>query len=127
MVPPPLRLPPACADRSRRRDDAARGGTSVAKAAKAHVHRRGFAVALSLASGEELLEDVREQLVGGHVLAPRHELTGGDLVENGRGLVVPGALTHDVALERVDRRLQATAVARGPGRPGVRPSARPSP
>ena len=65
-----------------------RGCTAVAKTAEPHVHRRGFAVPQSFASREQLLEHVRQQLIGGHVLAPGHELTGRDLVEDGGHLVI---------------------------------------
>jgi hypothetical protein len=71
-------------------NDAACSGSSVAKPAKAHVHRRGFTVPLSLAPREKLLEYVREQLVGSHVPSSRYELTGRDLVQNCSGLVIPG-------------------------------------
>ena len=60
---------------------------------------------------EELLENMRQELVGGHVLAPGHELTGRDLVEDGGGVVIPGGLTDDIALQLVDRALQPAAVS----------------
>ena len=63
---------------------------AVAQAAEAHVHRGGLGVAQALAAREQLLERVREQLIRRHVLAAREQLTGGDLVEDGGHLVVPG-------------------------------------
>ena len=65
---------------------------------------------MPLAADQELLEDVREQLIGGHVFPSCQELPGGDLVENGRRFVVPRRGAHNVALQSVDSRLQATAV-----------------
>ena len=73
-------------------DDAALAARPSRRPTKSHVHHGGFAVALPLAADQELLEDVREQLIGGHVLPSCQELAGGDLVENGRRFVVPGAV-----------------------------------
>ena len=50
-------------------EDGLLGGVAITVVAKAHVHRRGFGVALALATREELFERVAEELVRRHVLA----------------------------------------------------------
>ena len=83
----PSRLAPRAEVLGRSAHDALAGRTSVPHAAEAHVHRRGFGVALTLAPRQQLLEDVRQHLVRGHVLAAAEQFAGGDLVQNRRDLV----------------------------------------
>ena len=52
-----------------------------------------------LAAREQLLEGVREQLVRCHVLTPPEQFAGGDLVENGRHLVVAQQAVEHVAFK----------------------------
>src|ERR1700674_4902439 len=81
-------------------------GASITHPEQSHVHRGGFGVAHPLAAREELLERMREQLVGRHVLPAREQFTGGDFVQDGGHFVVPREGVSDVLLEPLDRLLQ---------------------
>ena len=62
----------------------------------------------------------------GHVLAPPEQLAGGDLVEDGRHLVVAQQPVQDVVLERLHRGLEPTVIAARQGDLVAAPSSRPS-
>ena len=61
---------------------------AVAPGGELHVDGGRLRVSLALASGQQLLERMGQQLIGGHVLATPEELARRDLVEDGRHLVV---------------------------------------
>src|SRR6202049_4602493 len=111
IVNNPLRLAPRAQVIGGAADQIRASGASVAHPEQSHVHRGGFGVAHPLAAREELLEGMREQLVGRHVLPAREQFTGGDFVQDGRHLVVPRLRIQHVLLEGLDRLLQLAVIA----------------
>jgi hypothetical protein len=91
--------------------DAAPRRAPIAERANPHVHRCSFAVALAFASGQELFQNMGQQLVRRHVGATSHELTSRDLVKDGGCFVIAGGSVDHVPLQLVDSVLQSTAVS----------------
>ena len=87
------------------------GGARVPPAGELRVHGDSLSVALSLAARQQLLEGVREELIGDQVLASREQLASRDLVQNGGHLVIPRLAVQDVVLEALNRLLQATVIS----------------
>ena len=88
--------------------------------------RGGLGVSLALASGQQLLQGVREQLVRGHVLTAPEQLAGRDLVEDGGHLVVSRQAVEDVVLEGLHRCLESPVIAARQRNLVAAPSSRPS-
>src|SRR2546427_1471550 len=76
-----------------------------------HVHRGHLGVPTALGLREQLLQRMRQQLIRHGILAPAHELAGGNLVEDGRQLMVGTHGTQDVVLEQLHDALEASSVA----------------
>ena len=83
---------------------------SISPSHELHVDRRGFRVAQALASHQELLECVREQLICCHILTTAKELASSDLVKNGCHFVIIERAIEDVAFERLDRPLEFAVI-----------------
>ena len=90
---------------------AALAARRVTPAGELHVDGDGLSVALALAARQQLLERVREELIGDHVLATREQLASRDLVQNGGHLVIARQAVQDVVLEALNRLLQATVIS----------------
>ena len=86
-------------------------GVAVPPRDELHVERRRFRISLPLAPREQLLERVRQQLVGRHVLPASQQLAGRNLVENGGHLVIRRAAVQHVSFECIDGTLELTVVA----------------
>src|ERR1700676_1936705 len=72
-----------------------------------HVHRGSLGVTPALGLRQQLLQRMRQQLIRRGVLAPAHELAGGDLVEDCRQLMERADGTQDVVLEELHYALEA--------------------
>ena len=86
-------------------------GAAVAPRNELHVHGRGLGVAEPLAARQHLLEGVRQQLVGRHVLTAAEQFGRRYLVENRGHLVVPLEAVEDVTFKVLDGTLQLPVVS----------------
>ena len=104
LTPCPKRIARSCDKRFVRR-------AAVTPRHELHVHGRGLGVAEPFATRQHLLERVRQELIGGHVLAPAEEFGSGHFVEDRGHLVVPLEAIENVAFEVLHGTLQLPVVS----------------